>query len=153
MKKLKELPENYYLAYPESNDNKKFFYVGTSDLISKHRTDVFNTNYGIDTLTTDSENVRIFKIGITKDLKTRLSYYHKEITDFRILKSWNVKNPKTLEQAIVSNFAKSDYESFGREWFWDTNSHFEKILTEEIEWLIENSYTEVKSGYEYLFKK
>lgn len=150
--KLKELPQQYYLSHPIPNDTKKIFYVGTSDLISEHKTDIFKTNYGIFTLVCEKKDSKIYKIGVTKDLNTRLKYYHKEISDFRIIKSWNIKNPKTLESAILSYYDKSDYDSFGSEWFWDTNSFFDNLI-EQIEWFIENSYTKVGNHYEYLFKK
>lgn len=150
--KLKELPEQHYLSHPIPNDTKKVFYVGTSDLISEHKTDIYKTNYGIYTLQCENKNSKIYKIGVTKDLNIRLKYYQKEIIDFRVLKSWNIKNPITLEKAILSYYEKSDYDSFGSEWFWDTNSLFENLI-EQIEWFIDNSYTKVGNHYEYLFKK
>lgn len=149
--KLKELPKEYYLCYPEDKDNKKVFYLGTSDLISEHKTDIFKTNYGISTLYNENKYSKIYKIGVTKDINTRLKYYQKEITDFRIIKSWNIKNPTTLEKAIISYYEKSDFESFGSEWFWDTTNFLEKFI-EQIEWFIENSYTEVQNKYVPLFK-
>ena len=148
---LKELPKEYYLSYPEAKDNKKVFYLGTSDLISEHKTDIFKTNYGIYTLDNENKNSKIYKIGVTKDINTRLKYYQKEITDFRIIKSWNIKNPITLEKAIINYYEKSDFESFGSEWFWDTTNFLEQFI-EQIEWFIENSYTEVQNKYVPLFK-
>lgn len=149
---LKKLPKEYYLTAPVPKDNKKIFYIGTSDLISINKTDIFRTNYGIDTIINSNPDCKIYKIGVTKDLNTRLNYYKKEITDFRIIKSWEIENPMTLEEAIIGYYEKSDFDSFGREWFWDNINYFDKFL-ERIEWFIENTYTKVPKGYLKLFDR
>jgi len=151
---IKKLPlEDYFLCGLDAKkDRKKVLYLGTSDLISEHRTDIFNTKYAISKLICPScDKAQILKIGVTKDLDTRLKYYHKEIKDFRILKSWNIKNPTTLEQRIVSDNYKNGFTSYGSEWFWDTRDDKEGLIS-EIEWYIENSYHAVRNGYKTIFK-
>jgi len=101
-------------------DNKKIFYIGTSDSISKHKKDIYNTKYGIsDFCTNEVEEFRIIKFGICRDIDTRLQYYNKEIPDFRILKTWNINNPKQLESTIKSDFFEVDKDL--SEWRWLKN--------------------------------
>lgn len=148
---IKQLPEYYCLSSAIQKDTKTTFYIGTSDLISEKKTDIFNTKYGINTLICDKEKVQIFKIGVTKNLETRLKYYNKEISDFRIIKSWNIKNPTELEQRLIEDNYKDDFSTYGSEWFWDVENQLSEFI-EKVEWYIENTYTPHNNGYTQLYK-
>ncbi|WP_165929281.1 GIY-YIG nuclease family protein [Flavobacterium hiemivividum] len=148
---IKQLPEYYCLSSAIQKDTKTTFYIGTSDLISEKKTDIFNTKYGINTLICDKEKVQIFKIGVTKNLETRLKYYNKEISDFRIIKSWNIKNPTELEQRLIEDNYKDDFSTYGSEWFWDVENQLSEFI-EKVEWYIENTYTPHNYGYTQLYK-
>ncbi len=151
MKKIiKNLPENYILSYPVEKDTKNFFYIGTSDSISNARKNIYK-GYGIDTLICDSEKVQILKIGITNNLEIRLNLHNKDIPDFRYLKTWKIKYPKTLETSILDRHYKDGFSSFGREWFWDINSSCNEFL-KEIDWEIENTYKIDGKGFSLLYK-
>lgn len=79
-----------------------------------------------------------------------MKYYYREITDFRVIKSWQIENTSALKRLIIDYYRKSDFESFGKEWFWDRHDHFDRLL-EQIEWFIGNTYVEVPNGYVKLF--
>mgnify|MGYP003675226824 CR=1 FL=1 len=147
---------------PESNccilnsmplkDNKKYLYFGTSSSISQNRKDIYNSKNSIATLITDSdEQYQICKIGITRNIEQRLIYFTSEIPDFKFIKSWRIRYPKTLENFIVEDHYKDDISTYGSEWMWLGEKQVQQII-EEIEWYINNTYVRYKHGYTLLFR-
>jgi len=150
VKKVKELPDSYILSHPDDKDNKKYFYIGTSDAISIARHNIYKSGT-VPTVLSDKEDMRLLKIGVTNNPDVRLGYHLEKIHDFRYVKVWKVRYAKTLESWILGENYKEGFSTFGSEWFWGTEAECADLL-DQVDWLIENTFQELKTGYRLLYK-
>ena len=144
---MKKLPQYHSLVGDEVSRTKGFFYIGRSQKIDKVKGDAYGTKYGISGWRHDAE---CYKVGITKNLQSRLSNYKTEILDFEYLKTWEVKAYKHLESTIINNHYKAGFESYGSEWFIGNKEQYNDLI-KEVEWLIDNTYYQKNNRYYSLY--
>jgi len=74
-----------------------------------------------------------FKIGVTKDPKTRLYYFKKQYPNFKFIKVFETKHPYLIESMIIEQHYKDDFGCYGSEWYGNLSDSMSERLCKEVE--------------------